>query len=196
MIKINLRPSGGSDAVAPVDSMEALANNEIQRKGMVNLLVMMILPAAMYVYGMQKRPERVAEITGLTNQISELTSFNDKQAAIVAEIQKISEDEKSVEERILAINKITVGRLVEIKVLDLLQTIMREKMWLRSIEVKDNNLLVEGLAQTDMDVSIFLEDLTKNVLLRDVRLVETKQESFDGLNYSKFRISATLEKSK
>ncbi len=196
MIKINLKPTGLGEAGTTIDVVDSSANSEIQRKGLVHLLVMMILPAAMYVYGIQRRPERISQIANLTNQIGELTAFNDKQAAIVAEIKKISEDEKSVEERISAINKITVGRLVEIKVLDLLQTILREKMWLKAIEVKENNLTIEGMAQTDMDVSIFLEDLTKNILLRDVRLVETKQENFDGLNYARFKISAILEKSK
>jgi type IV pilus assembly protein PilN len=196
VIKINLKPTGLGEAGTTIDVVDSSANSEIQRKGLVHLLVMMILPAAMYVYGIQRRPERISQIANLTNQIGELTAFNDKQAAIVAEIKKISEDEKSVEERISAINKITVGRLVEIKVLDLLQTILREKMWLKAIEVKENNLTIEGMAQTDMDVSIFLEDLTKNILLRDVRLVETKQENFDGLNYARFKISAILEKSK
>ena len=196
MIKINLKPTGLVEAGTTIDVVDSSANSEIQRKGLVHLLVMMILPAAMYVYGIQRRPERISQIANLTNQIGELTAFNNKQAAIVAEIKKISEDEKSVEERISVINKITVGRIVEIKVLDLLQTILREKMWLKAIEVKENNLTIEGMAQTDMDVSIFLEDLTKNILLRDVRLVETKQESFDGLNHARFKISAILEKSK
>jgi type IV pilus assembly protein PilN len=197
VIKINLKPAKSIEALTQIaESVDSSSAREIQRKGLSHILLMMILPAFLYVYGMQVKPEKKREIQVINGQIAELMTFNNKQSAIVAEIQKIEKDEKDVETRISAINNTTIGRLVEVKVLDLLQTIIREKMWLKLIEVKDNILTLEGLSQTDVDISLFLEDLTKNVLLRDVRLIESKQESFEGLNYSRFKIAAVLEKSK
>lgn len=195
MIKINLRP----DMVAAAEGADPqgdIADVEIQRKGLVHILVMLILPVALYVYGAQARPEKEQQIQSLNGQIAELTSFNDKQVAIVNEIQKIENDEKDVEKKIDAISALTQGRLVEIKVLDLLQSIIRDKMWIKLIEVDNSKVVIEGMAQTEMDVSLFLDDLTKNVLLRDVRLFESQQEQYEGQNFSKFKITAMLEKSK
>ena len=194
MIKINLRPD-----MAPVegaDPQSEMVDSEIQRKGLVHIIMMLILPLALYVYGAQARPEKEQRIQTLNAQIAELVAFNEKQIAIVTEIQKIENDEKDVEKKINAISNLTQGRLVEIKVLDLFQTIIRDKMWIKLIEVDNSKVIIEGMAQSETDVSLFLDDLTKNVLLRDVRLFESQQEQYEGQNFSKFKITAMLEKSK
>jgi type IV pilus assembly protein PilN len=202
MIKINLKP----DAISQVASIQGepdVVDSDIQRKGLVNILVISILPAAMFVYTSQVRPQKEREIQSLNSTIAELTAFNEKQASIVKEIETIEANEKDVEKKIDAITKLTQGRLAEIKVLDLLQTIIRDKMWLKLIEVDtsgqefDNSkLLIEGVAQSDLDISIFLEDLSKNILFKDVRHVESEQEQYEGQNYVRFKIAARLEKSK
>jgi type IV pilus assembly protein PilN len=202
MIKINLKPDAISQ-VANIQGEADIVDSDIQRKGLVNILVISILPAAMFVYTSQVRPQKEREIQSLNSTIAELTAFNEKQASIVKEIETIEANEKDVEKKIDAITKLTQGRLAEIKVLDLLQTIIRDKMWLKLIEVDtsgqefDNSkLLIEGVAQSDLDISIFLEDLSKNILFKDVRHVESEQEQYEGQNYVRFKIAARLEKSK
>jgi type IV pilus assembly protein PilN len=205
MIRINLRPdalAATAEAGAEVD----VADSEIQRKGLVNLMVFFILPAALYVYGAQAKPKKEAQIQTLNSQIEELTTFNNKQSSIVLEISRIEQDERDVEKKVNAIASVSQGRLVEIKVLDLLQTIVREKMWLKSVEIetakegatKDNStkINIEGIAQTEMDVSLFLEDLTKNTLFKEVGLVESQLFVYEGQNFSRFKIAGILEKSK
>lgn len=194
MIRINLRPDVIiSDDESPQDGV---VDSEIQRKGLVHILLILVCPVALFVYGGQARPQKIREMQAISAQIAELTSFNEKQSAIVAEIEKILKDEKDVEKKIEAISNITQGRLVEIKVLDLLQTIVRDKMWFKSIEVDNSTISIDGMAQTEIDISIFLDDLNKNILLRDPRLVESQQEMYEGQNFSRFRIDAILEKSK
>lgn len=195
MIKINLRP----DVAIALESGGAqgeVADSEIQRKGLVHILVIAILPAAFYVYGAQAKPQKENQIRELSAQIAELTAFNEKQVAIVNEITKIENDEKDVERKIDAISSLTQGRLVEIKFLDLLQNIVRDKVWIRKIEVDNSVLTIEGMAQTEMDVSVLLDDLTKNVLLRDVILQGSEVVPYEGQNFSKFKITSMLEKSK
>jgi len=169
-------------------------------------MVFFILPAALYVYGAQAKPKKEAQIQTLNSQIEELTTFNNKQSSIVLEISRIEQDERDVEKKVNAIASVSQGRLVEIKVLDLLQTIVREKMWLKSVEIetakegatKDNStkINIEGIAQTEMDVSLFLEDLTKNTLFKEVGLVESQLFVYEGQNFSRFKIAGILEKSK
>ncbi len=196
MIKINLRPDIIISTEGGPEIQIDTADSEIKRKGLVHIAVMMIIPVGLYVYGAQEKPQKLSQIEVLNSQIAELTTFNEKQNAIVAEITKIENDEKDVEKKIDAISSLTQGRLVEIQVLDLLQTITRDKMWMKSIQVDNSTVSLEGMAQTENDVSLFLLDLTKNVLLREVRLIESQQELYEGQNFSKFKITAFLEKSK
>ncbi len=201
MIKINLRPDIVKTEGDISEVGDASAGSDIQRKGLVNILVILIIPAALFVYESQVKPEKENKIRTLNAQIAELTSFNNKQSAIVAEISKIEADEKDVEKKINAIAKITQGRLSEIKVLDLLQSILPEKMWLQNIEIetvdgKGTQIQIDGMSQTEMDVSILLDDLTRNVLFKDVELIESKIQPYEGQNFSMFRIQGHLEKSK
>ena len=200
MIKINLRPDVAAAAIDS-DAGADVVDVDIQRKGLVNILIIFIIPAALYVYGMQVKPQKEAQIASLTSQISELSAFNDKQTAIVAEITKIKADELDVETKINAIANISKGRLAEIKVLDLLQSLMRDKMWLKSIEIDGGNkdgtsIVMEGMAQTGMDVSMFLEDLNKNTLFSKIDLDVSTITPYEGQNFSKFTISGFLEKTK
>lgn len=200
MIKINLKPALIPTSGTTIDGAvtdDGGANEEIKRKGLTHILVMLILPAAMYVYGMQVRPQKVAELAAVRAEVNELYQYNEKYKNIALEIQKIQEDEKNVQTRIDALSRVTAGRFAEIKILDLLQTIMRERMWLKRIDINDGKISIEGMAQSEIEVNAFLEDLTKNVLFAgSPKLAESVQEMYEGQPFSKFRIEGQLEKAK
>jgi len=200
MIKINLLPSASpitSAEEAAAGGADAGATQEIQRKGLVHIVMMLILPAALYVWGAQAKPQKEAQLAAIRNQVAEIREFNDKYQGITAEIEQIRKDEQSVQQRIKALNEVTSGRLAEIKLLDLVQTIMRDRMWLRKLEIKEGKVILEGMAQSEIDVNALLEDLTKNVLFATPpRLAESNQETYEGQSFSRFKIEAILEKQK
>lgn len=200
MIKINLRPAivqTGTVVDAAISEEGGTADEEIKRKGLTHILLMMIIPAVLYVYGMQVRPQKVAELNAVRGEVSQLYEYNEKYKNIALEIQKIQEDEKSVQTRIDALSRITLGRMAEIKILDLLQSILRERMWLKKIEISEGKISIEGMAQSEIEVNAFLEDLTKNVLFsKSPKLAESVQEIYEGQPFSKFRIEGQLEKTK
>jgi type IV pilus assembly protein PilN len=196
MIRVNLTPSALGTVEDVGGDLGSGSADEIKRKGLTNIAIILLLPAALFLYGMQARPDKIRQMGMLQTQIGELQEFNQKEAGIVAEIDKIKEDERKVQQRIDALSQISLGRLVEVKVMDLIQTIIKERMWLLSFEVDDNKLTIDGMAQSEIDVTVFLEDLTKNILLSNVRLMESTQEVYEGQNFAKFRIQAMLEKSK
>lgn len=201
MIKINLKPSLAIPSGTTIDSGgitdDPSADNEIKRKGLTHILLMLIIPTIMYIYGMQVRPQKVAELASVRSQVAELYDYNEKYKNIALEIQKIQEDEKNVQTRIDALSKVTQGRFAEVKILDLLQSIIRDRMWLKKIEITDGKVSIEGMAQSEIEVNSFLEDLTKNVLFsRSPRLAESAQEIYEGQPFSKFRIEGQLEKAK
>lgn len=200
MIKVNLIPKGGSsktdDILVSAESNDS-GVDEIKRKGIINLLIIFLIPVGLYVYGMQVRPQKANELANVRAQINELQQYNQKYANIAAEIDQIKRDEKSVQDRIDALNKVTQGRLAEIKVLDLIQTIIRERMWLKRLSIDGGKMILEGMSQSEIDVNSLLEDLTKNVLFSSPpRLAESNQEMYEGQSFSKFKIEAQLEKQK
>ena len=195
MIKINLLPSMVGAGSAGFESAEA-SEEQIKRKGLTNLFVLVIIPVGLFVYALQVKPQKQSQIMNLNAQLAELRAFNEKEANIVAEISKIKEDERNVQVRIDALQKITQGRMAEIQMLNLLQGTIKERMWIKELAVKSGELSLVGISQNEVDINLFQEDLTRNVLLKNVFLEESKIIQIDNQNATEFILKASLEKNK
>lgn len=197
MIKINLSSSklAGPAAASGFGSGESYAIPEEVRKDAFKKLVLLLVgPLALYIYENQNVPAKLQILDAKNQTLSQLQSYNEKQAASVAEIKQFKEDEALIETRISALEKIAKDRHKEIRVLDLLQTIIPEKAWLTKVEINPEKINIEGMALTDYEVSTFLDSLTKSAFLLDVNLVSSSEFSQDGVNLKKYEINCLLER--
>ncbi len=199
MIKINLASSGvgtsaGVSASLGISSDGFISPDEARKEALKRLVIMLIPALGLYAYQEQNVPQRQSELNAKTQMLNELTSYNAKQSASVAEIKKFKEDEALIEARIAALDKISKDRHREIRVLDLMQQVIPEKAWITQIKITPEKVTVQGLALSDFEVSSFLEALTKSVFLMDVNLVNSSETLVDGVSLKKFEISCLLEK--
>ncbi len=195
MIKINLLPSMVGAGSAGFESAEA-SEEQIKRKGLTNLFVLFVFPIGLFVYALQVKPQKISQINSLNAQLAELTAFNEKEANIVAEISKIKEDERNVQVRIDALQKVTQGRMAEIQMLNLIQSTVKERMWIQELNVDSGAMTLTGVSQNEVDINLFQEDLTRNVLLKNVFLEESNIKVIDNQNATEFKLRANLEKNK
>lgn len=194
MIKINLMNS--SINADSGDTGIVGSEDQVKRRAYTNLAVFMIGPVALWLYAAQAKPGILTQIAAINAQLEELRAFNNKEANIVAEISQINEDEKNVKMRIEALQNVTLGRMAEIKVLDLIQSLIRERMWLTELKIDSGKLEMRGKAQSELDINQFQDDLTKNILFKRVFLKQAESVQEDGQPYTQFTIEALLEKSK
>ncbi|MEK2644478.1 PilN domain-containing protein [Bdellovibrio sp. BCCA] len=200
MIKINLASGASISAGSPlgaslgISSDSFLAPDEMRKEALKRLVLILVGPLALYIYQNQNVPGKVADLNAKTQVLTELQNYNSKQAASVAEIKKFKEDEALIEARISALEKIAKDRQREIRVLDLLQTVIPEKAWLTRVQINPDKVNVQGLALSDFEVSSFLEALTKSAFLMDVNLVSSSEINQDGVMLKKFEISCLLER--
>lgn len=200
MIKINLSPNtGGASAAAAGSGFGGggdmfLAAEDMRKEALKRILVILIPTVGLYLYETQNIPGKQAELSSKQQVLTELQSYNEKQAASVAEIKKFKEDEAIIEARISALDKISKDRDREIRVMDLLQGVIPEKAWLTRIQLNPEKVVIQGMAVSDYEVSQFLEALTKSVFLMDVNLVSSAEAVIDGVNLKKFEISCVLER--
>lgn len=195
MIKINLLPSLAGPRVADIESPDN-SEEQIKRKGLTNLFVLLVIPLGLFVYALQVKPQKISQITSLNSQLAELAAFNEKEANIVAEIKKIKEDEQNVQIRIDALQKVTQGRTAEIQSLNLIRNTIKERMWLKDLNINSGVMSLVGVSQNEMDINLFQENLTRNVLLKNVLLEESNIIQIDGQNATEFKLKAYLEKNK
>lgn len=198
MIKINLAPQAvvSASSVSFGDVEGFVTDDELRKEGLKRILVMLLFPTALYLYEMQSLPSKSAALNAKRQTLNELRAYNASSSASVAEIKKFKEEEAKMEARISALDKISKDRQREVRVLDLIQTILPEKAWLVRLEIKSDRILIEGLALSDYEVSSFMDALTKSVYLLDVNLISSREEVVDGSNLKRFDISCLLERPK
>ncbi|MEN0058247.1 MAG: PilN domain-containing protein [Bdellovibrio sp.] len=201
MIKINLASSAAT-GIAPNMSAPLSSGGEVfsggpeetRKEALKRLVLLLVGPLALYIYESQNIPTLLGALNVKRQALSELESYNAKAAASVAEIKKFKEDEALIETRISALEKISRDRQREVRVLDLLQTVIPEKAWLTRVQINPDRLNIQGMALTDFEVSTFLDALTRSVFLMDVNLVSSSEVVQEGVTLKRFEISCLLER--
>jgi Tfp pilus assembly protein PilN len=69
-------------------------------------------------------------------------------------------------------------------------------MWFTAIDMIEGEIKIEGIAQSEIDVNQFQDEMTRNILFKNVFLEKTSTELIEGQPFSRFVIKASLEKSK
>lgn len=199
MIRINLASSSaqtaalGGGASAGEGSGEGSA--EVRKQAIMKLLVMLILPGGLFAYEQQNIPSISATLQQKQVALNEIETFNTKAANAVEEIKKFKEDEKKIQSRIAILEHIAKDRFREVKVLDLFQQVIPERVWFTKVDIHDGKILLTGFSTSDYDISGFMESLSKSIYLQDVVLVSSSEQTVDSAILKKFEISCALEKS-
>lgn len=198
MIKINLiskeaaatgGPAAGLDIPMDMDS------SDIQKQGVIRLVIILLGPLLLYVYQTTTLiPGKQAAVAAKQNTLNALVKKNESAKAAVEEIKKYKADEAKLKEQINTIESLRKDRMREVRVLDLIQREMPERMWLTKIEMKDHKLNISGFAATDNELTQFMDVLTRSVFMTDVNLVRTNEKSVEGSLLKEFTISAQLKK--
>jgi type IV pilus assembly protein PilN len=198
MIKINLASSTGTSsgisASLGLSGGGDLGGDDARREALKKILIILLPAVGLFAYEQQNIPGKTARLNQMNVALVEAQTFNSKAAASVAEIKKFKEDEAIIESRIAALQKISKDRHREIRVLDLLQSVIPEKAWLTKINILPEKVTIAGMAMSDYEVSSFMESLTKSAFLMDVNLVNSTEVLQDGVTLKKFEITCLLER--
>ena len=126
--------------------------------------------------------------------LTELQTYNARAENAVQEIKKFKEDEKKIQARIAVLEKLAKDRFREVKVLDLFQQVIPEKLWFTRVDIKEGRILLAGFSTSDVDISTFMDSLSKSVFLQEVVLVSSSEHIQENMTLKKFEISCILEK--
>jgi Tfp pilus assembly protein PilN len=58
--------------------------------------------------------------------------------------------------------------------------------------VYQNDMTIEGIAHSDIEVASYIANLSSSILLDNVQLIESKEKNIDGMVYRQFRLQTTL----
>ena len=197
MIRINLVNGKKISASTAPSGEEILSNaeaKEVQKQGLLRLFVILILPLLLYLYEFQNLPELRARVQSKRNLLNSLTQKNAQAKTAVEEIKKFKIDQAQLQKQITTLESLRKERLREVKILDNLQKDTHEKVWITKVSVDARRLTISGVTLGDLELSAFMDVLSRSIFLTRVNLVRSADLPFSGgVQTKSFEIVCELE---
>lgn len=189
-------PRGGGGISDPVGADDLGAMGGDSNRGMiVNLALILLGVAALFVYEKTNVPPLKSQATSLRRQLDEVKKKNLGAAKIVDEIARFENEQTVLQGQINAIETIKRDRLREVRVLDYIQREIPEKVWLQKLDLQDGRLLISGFATADSELTTFMDGLQRSAYLKDVLLVRSTEAVIPEMGTVKrFEISCNMER--
>lgn len=165
----------------------------------LKIVVILMFVVGLFIYESINIPKLKNQLEQENVKLQQLTEYNNKAALAVAEIKKQQEHKNLIERQIASLDGLSKVRLKYIRVLDLIQSHLPEKIWFTSLKSKDNTLEVSGLAFSEDDITNFLNVMGKSIYFSDVSMLSSEDVVGRDANqrkFKKFNINFTLEDKK
>ncbi|MBF0537834.1 MAG: PilN domain-containing protein [Nitrospirae bacterium] len=123
----------------------------------------------------------------LNKKINELTSNKTQKTAkletLKKQIKEVDEMEKKikqVDDNKKVIEELRANQSLPVKVIDELSRVLPENVWLKMLTLNGSNLSVEGVAMTNDDVVVFVNNFKQSKLFKDTYLVKSLEVAEKG----------------
>jgi len=154
--------------------------------GMIGILLLVLF--SVYLHLASKEEE---EKLKLENVKQELVKYTQQ----AKEVDEINKENDMLQKKIDIINELEKVRKEPISLLALLtDTIVEERMWLTSFEMKESNVGIEGLALDEITVADFNKRLQKAPMFSEANLKIVKQTETDNVRLKSFKLAGTIVK--
>jgi type IV pilus assembly protein PilN len=111
------------------------------------------------------------------------------------EVDEITKENDMLQKKIDIIKDLEKLRKEPVFLLSLLtDTVIEERMWLDSFEVKDSNVSIKGFALDEITIADFNKRLQNASMFSDVNLKILKQADADNVKLKSFEITGTIKK--
>lgn len=108
--------------------------------------------------------------------------------AKVKEVEYYERDNKNFEEKTNIIEQLRKAQSGPVRLLDEISTGIPERVWLSSLNESGGTINIEGLAFSNSDIVLFVNNLKDSKYLTDVFLIESRKTSQEKLSVFQFRM--------
>lgn len=161
---------------------------------LIRVLFILVGPYALYSYetdnisGIQQNIDKErGELRRLNKEIQELGEN-------VQLVVQYKEKKKSLEEQLGVIAKLSRSRLDEVFALDNLQTLIPDRLWLKSLSINEGKMKMLGLATSEDDIASLIQNLDESVFFKKVIFTSTIERKTQEGTLQQFEIQCTVER--
>jgi type IV pilus assembly protein PilN len=112
---------------------------------------------------------------------------------IIGEVTSLKAQQEELKKKLAVLDALKKGRTGPVKMLDELAQITPKRLWLKSVQERDAQIVFDGTASSNYDVSQFMENLLGSKYFGDVELKRTSARSDGAFRVVDFSINATTK---
>ncbi|MBF0337119.1 MAG: PilN domain-containing protein [Nitrospirae bacterium] len=170
MIRINLLPSDKR----PRKRKKAAKEVPTIIIGLIASLLVALILSGVGVYLINKKVrlltndkvQKTAKLEGLKQKIKEVEAMKKK-------IDKVEANKKAIEE-------LRANQGIPVRVIDEVSKALPENVWIKMLTLNGSNLALEGVAMTNDDVVVFVNNFKRSELFKDTYLVKSFEVAEKG----------------
>lgn len=198
MIKINLlnpkkrNKVNAKKSSSLIQESKSLDNEDVKKEAFRRILMILIFPICLMLYENLSIPDLHSEISKADKQIKEISEFIAKNSQIADLIKQMQNRENIVALKITEIEKKVAEKNTRVQMLDVLQQLIPERVWLTKLAESDSNVVLSGFAMNESELNTFIEALSKSIVFKEVNIIGSHQVNQEGQSLKKFELSFKL----
>jgi len=183
MIRINLLASGPR-------ARKTRPQWDVRAEALLGIGVLMITLASCWLYASSLDDEIQARQTEKQSKDKQVAQLKEQ----VKAVQDFEQKKKQLEDKNRIIDQLEKSRTGPVKVLDhVSQSLNPLKVWLVRMNLKGNNVELEGRAMSNDDVVEFVNNLRRTDQFGAIKLMESRAGQDNKLNTYQFKLDLSMK---
>ncbi len=134
-----------------------------------------------------------SQASSLEGQITSMQAEIKRLEAVAKQVDQYKAEKKLLEERFRVIQTLLASQSIPVHLMQALNDELPDEVWLNSISMTGNKLVLRGYSYTDIGIANFMTQLGKKApLIREVELVVSEQAEVQKVPLKKFEVVCTV----
>ena len=134
-----------------------------------------------------------SQASSLEGQIASMEAEIKRLEVVAKQVDQYKAEKKLLEERFRVIQTLLASQSIPVHLMQALNDELPDEVWLNSISMTGNKLVLRGYSYTDIGIANFMTQLGKKApLIREVELVVSEQAEVQKVPLKKFEVVCTV----
>jgi len=134
-----------------------------------------------------------SQASSLEGQIASMEAEIKRLEVVAKQVDQYKAEKKLLEERVRVIQTLLASQSIPVHLMQALNDELPDEMWLNSISMTGNKVVLRGYSYTDIGIANFMTQLGKKTpLIREVELVVSEQAEVQKVPLKKFEVVCTV----
>lgn len=193
MIRINLLKGQATSSSSP-SSLQSLPS--LEKEAVKNLVLLLAVTALLFSYEYINIESLKGELNGLTIQANQLAVEVENKKVIAEEAKKLQSQLNQIKERFEVIRSLSKNRFLELKSLDLLQSVIPDRVWIDELTYRERKFDIEATAVEIEDVTLMKTALDNQNSFKKISIKNTREVVINQNTVNSFTLTFEIEELK